>query len=222
MSIYKYLDLLTIFIDKKLKMKSSPLSWQDSQTHFILEKQLKNNQIVLTSTDTVIGLLGQLSQASFEQINAIKKRTDKPYLVLVGSVAKAKKFMAADISGQIQQLMATAWPGPLTLIVRAKPGLPTFMTSTGAIAIRVPKHVGLLQLLQKFDGLFSTSANLAGEPVPVSLAAVDQSIKDAVAQLVDGQQEETPSTILDCTGDTIKLVRAGAYPISFDKLRMSE
>ena len=113
--------------------------------------------------------------------------------------------------------MNSCWPGPLTLILKAKPDLPDFMKSPeGTVGLRMPNHKGLLELLARFEGLFSTSANRAGEPVPQSIDEIDPEIMDAISYLiVDREQTPSmvPSTILDCSRDEIRIVRKGAYPI---------
>jgi len=103
----------------------------------------------------------------------------------------------------------------VTLLCTAQEGLPLYMQSEeGTVALRVPDHPQLLALLQKFDGLFSTSANSAGAPVPQLI----EEVENEIMQMVDGvvldkneKKENVPSTILDCTGDRIKVVRQGAF-----------
>ena len=82
----------------------------------------------------------------------------------------------------------------------------------------MPNHAGLLSLLQHVPALFSTSANKSGQPVPTTIEALDVDILSSVAYIInDGEQGEAastvPSTILDCTGEVIRVVREGAYSI---------
>lgn len=78
-------------------------------------------------------------------------------------------------------------------------------------------------MLRNFDGLFSTSANLSGKPVPATLDAIPESIIEQVAHIVldrdidySAKQKTVPSTILDCSdmkNSGIRVVREGAYAI---------
>jgi tRNA A37 threonylcarbamoyladenosine synthetase subunit TsaC/SUA5/YrdC len=83
----------------------------------------------------------------------------------------------------------------------------------------VPSHAGLLVLLQDIPALFSTSANKAGSPVPGCLADVDPEIVRQVSAIIldhdahAGCTSVVPSTIIDCTGPRLKVVREGAYAI---------
>ncbi len=90
-------------------------------------------------------------------------------------------------------------------------------SSEGTVALRVPDHAGLQSVMKKVGPLFSTSANRKGYPTPATLDAVDQTILDNVDLIIADKKttpkEPVPSTILDCTGDEIKVIREGAYPI---------
>ena len=68
--------------------------------------------------------------------------------------------------------------------------------------------------MQKCEGLFSTSANKSGDLVPGCVDDVHDDIKQSVAYFVmnekNGKPNDLPSTILDCTGEKIIVVREGA------------
>lgn len=202
--------------------------WQDPETLPHIEGILVKGGVLLTSTDTVLGLLADLTQESTLRINRIKKRSGKPYLILVSDVQKALGFVShKQQSGlQIEKLMNICWPGPVTLLCTAKEGLPSYMQSQeGTVALRVPDHSQLLALLQKFDGLFSTSANSSGAPVPQLIEEVEKEILQEVDGVVLDKNEKkanVPSTILDCTGDQIKIVRQGAFSADMIKKLISE
>lgn len=197
------------------------LFWQDESTVEYLKKIIKNGDVVLAEGDTVLGLLADISEKGYMELDRIKKRSSKPYLLLVANREKALDLIekSTSLSFQIEKLMKFFWPGPLTLICKAKKDLPWYIRSSqDTIAIRVPKHQGLLDLLQHFNGLFSTSANKSGEPVPDSLSTVDPKIKQHIAYLVrnnleDNNNNQLPSTIIDCSGEEIKIIRQGAFPM---------
>jgi L-threonylcarbamoyladenylate synthase len=195
------------------------LSWRNQETIDYLEKELRSGGVVLAEGDTVLGLLADVSEKGSAELDRIKSRSKKPYLVLVGDSTKALCLIEKGSNKvfQIEKLINICWPGPVTLIFRAKTGLllPA-QSAEGNIALRVPDHAGLLQLLAHFDALFSTSANSSGQPVPTSLEAVDSTIKSSVACFVandiyDGSESDLPSTIIDCTGERLVVVREGAF-----------
>jgi L-threonylcarbamoyladenylate synthase len=198
------------------------LLWDDVGTVDYVEKQLRAGRVVLGEGDTVLGLLAAVSHEGTAHLDVIKHRSKKPYLMLVSDIKKALHFIEKSDhkTFQIEKIMNNCWPGPVTLIFKAKADAPACSTSPeGNIALRVPDHAGLQQLLQRFDGLFSTSANSSGMPVPDCLEAVDKSIVDAVACIVCNSADTNavstlPSTIIDCTGDRLVVVRAGAFNAS--------
>ena len=196
------------------------LYWKDPESIDLIEQELRAKRAVGGSTDTVLGLLAELSEKGLLLLNMIKKRSGKPYLILISSKAAAHSLIASNPSLQIEKLMDICWPGPVTLIFKAHAAVPAYMQSlAGKIALRVPNHAGLQALLQRFKGLFSTSANIAGSPIPMGVEELDKRIASYLSCfIIKKQQQDTktpplPSTILDCSGDKIKVIRAGARSI---------
>ena len=193
------------------------LFWSNLETIGYLKKELRAGEVFLVEGDTVLGLLADVSEKGVAQLDHIKGRSKKPYLILVGSKEKALRFIEKSSIDKIQteKLMNACWPGPVTLIFQAKKMLdPHIKSSNGTIALRIPDHAGLLRLLENFNGLFSTSA-----PVPTTIEAVDSSIMCAVSGIVlnEGNEREQialPSTIIDCTGERLVVVRHGAFDVS--------
>lgn len=179
---------------------------------------LHRGSIILSTTDTVLGLLAPLSQSGRFYLDTIKKRQTKPYIVLLPSKDQLDHFIEPIENFHIENLVHFCWPGPLTLLFKAKRSVPAFVTSSvGTIAIRVPDHVGLQAVLAQCGGLFSTSANLLDQTVPHTLAEVDPTIINAVACIIDDEHHmahhPAASTILDCSRGDIRVVREGAYSI---------
>jgi len=200
-------------------MKISCFYWSDKQNISRVADALRNDKIVLGASDTILGLLAPVSQKGFDALNKIKGRTDKPYIVLIGSPKKMGLFVQEPLSDDVKKLIDYCWPGPLTLIVKAKKDISHFLRSLdGTIALRMPAHKPLLALLKEFSGLFSTSANKADKPVPQMIEDIDQDIVDqTVFCIFDSEKKKEssifPSTILDCTEPTIRVIREGAYSI---------
>lgn len=196
--------------------------WNDNNSYELLLSVLKDNQVILASGDTVLGLWGNITHPVFEKLNTIKERNNKPYLLVIDSVEKLPLFIDQELNDQLQTLVQTCWPGPVTLIFKARKDLPSWMISSdGTIALRVPDHAGLLKILSHFDALFSTSANKHGDPIPEVINLVDRDIVQQVGAVVAEQGQlvypQCPSTILNCSNGTIEVVRMGAFQV--DMLR---
>lgn len=197
-------------------MKNKILTWNSPKTIEILKNTLESKKVALTTSDTILGLLALTDKEGSAALDFIKKRCQKPYIVLLDSVDKA--FLFADITDKkIIQFIKLSWPGPVTIIFKSKKNSNFYLkTQSDTIGIRIPKHEGLLKLLSNFDGLYSTSANIAGEAVPSSISEVNKEIIDQVDCIVleeDMAKEIIPSTILDCTSGRIRVIRKGVYPI---------
>jgi len=190
--------------------------WNDTNSIELLRSVLSDDQVVLASGDTVLGLWGNITLPVFEKLNSIKQRHDKPYLLVINSIEKLPLFIDQPLTEQLVTLVETCWPGPVTLIFKARKDLPRWMISAdGTIALRVPDHVGLLQLLSHFDALFSTSANMHGQPIPEVVTLVDRDILQQVGAVVTERGQlvypQSPSTILNCSTGSIEVVRMGAF-----------
>ena len=190
--------------------------WDDPESISILKNLLNKDEVVLASGDTVLGLWGQPTQMTFERLNFIKQRSEKPYLMVIAAADKLSLFTDQLLSEKLQALIKTCWPGPVTLIFKAKTDLaPWLKNSNGTIALRVPDHEGLQKLLLYYDGLFSTSANMHTKPIPDTIGQVDPFVLEHVGEvcLERGQEEyeQNPSTILDCSNGDIKVLRLGVF-----------
>lgn len=202
-------------------MNKEILTWNKKRDIETAVRELEIGELILGASDTVLGFFAPVSEQAVLTLNAIKGRVDKPYIVLIGKKSFVGSF-SDNLSESAQALVEHCWPGPLTLIFKTKPGVPSYVQGVqGAIAIRMPAHEGILTLLQDIPAVFSTSANKAGKPVPSCLKDVDPEIIKQIRVFImdDAHSYCTsimPSTIIDCTGGQLKVVREGAYAI--DKL----
>ena len=207
-------------------MNQKKLYWHDRQACTVVIEALKQGNVVAGTTDTVLGLLADTTREGFGRLDQIKGRVHKPYLILIGAPNNVRHFVSFPLADSVQRIIDACWPGPLTIIFKAKPGLPPHLVALdGTIALRMPDHAGLLAILEYFNGLYSTSANFAGEPVAATVDQLDPRILASVAHLiVDDEQSDSikksssmdlpaslPSTIIDCTGDEVVIVREGAF-----------
>lgn len=192
--------------------------WEQRDSIMRLVDVLQKGNVVLSESDTVLGLFAPITQEGFNALNRVKGRFEKPYLVLVSSAIQAREYVVIPQSIQIEKLMEECWPGPLTLVFTAKDEAPAYLKSSdNTIAVRVPRHEYLLPLLDEVGPLFSTSANQVGHELPESWDEVDPKILEKVSFVVRSNSYDVlsglPSTILDCRKQKIRVVRQGAYSL---------
>jgi len=197
---------------KNIKDKS--VDWATSQGRELFTGLLKEGKIILGPSDTVLGLYGFPSQNAVLALNKLKNRCQKPYILLVKDYGVACTYAEIGQLEPYKALLEKYWPGPLTVIVKAKKDLPSWiMSQEKTIALRVPQHNQLQILLSEIPAFFSTSANKAGEPVPLCISQVDVDILNQVNGIVidsSAKQNNEPSTIIDITSGQLKLIRQGA------------
>lgn len=131
-------------------------------------------------TETVYGLgANALNQKAVAGIFEAKARplTD-PVIVHVPSVDLALNLIELDGSGAkvFHRLTETFWPGPLTLISKAKASVPTahiLSAGSGLIGVRCPQHPVALALLRASKlPIAAPSANRFGHVSPTCSAHV--------------------------------------------------
>jgi L-threonylcarbamoyladenylate synthase len=128
---------------------------------------------------------------------------------------------AEDIPTYAIDLARDFWPGPMTLILNRSSLAQDFITGgQNSVGIRVPDHVVALALLSAFHaiggkGVAAPSANRFGHVSPTTAQAVKDELSSYLNeqdQILDGGPctVGVESTIIDCTGDTPKILRPGA------------
>ena len=178
--------------------------------------------LVSFPTETVYGLGADASNAAaVARIYSVKGRpADHPLIVHVPSMDSLGDW-AADVPAYGIALARDYWPGPMTLIVHRSTLAKDFITGgQNTVGVRVPNHPVALGLLHAFvraggKGVAAPSANRFGRVSPTTSKAVEDELGDYLAdddQILDGGACEVgvESTIIDCTGDTPRVLRPGA------------
>jgi L-threonylcarbamoyladenylate synthase len=201
---------------------SVSLTWREPADDSALRQAsqvLAAGGIVACPTETFYALaVDAFQEGPLNKLMRIKGRPwDKALLVLVADYDMVK-LVAQDISPLAKHLMAEFWPGPLTLILPARPGLPLPLTGgSGTIGVRHSGHP-LAQRLPMLYGrpLTGTSANLSGRDPLLSSTQVQQELGDAVDLILeDGPcPGGLPSTILSVVHDPPRLIRTGATSLA--------
>lgn len=184
---------------------------------------LKAGGLVAVPTETVYGLAARAdSSEAVAKIYAAKGRPDfNPLIVHVRDEAQARKY--AQWPGDAEIAVKTVWPGPLTIVVPAKPdaGLAEAITAgLPTIAIRCPVHPVMQALLAACDfPLAAPSANRSGFISPTTAEHVLASLDRRIDMVLDGGPcaEGVESTILAIRkGGSWEELRAG--PVDLDAL----
>ena len=190
--------------------------------------RLRDGGLVAVPTETVYGLAARADDPhAVARIYAAKGRpADHPLIVHVPD-ASALDHWAASIPEYARALADAFWPGPMTLVVKRSDRAGDFITGgQDSVAVRVSSHPlmdeTLRALIQLTDdpaiGIAAPSANRFGRVSPTSAQHVHDEFTDIIGDddyILDGGESAVgvESTIIDCTDEIPRLLRAGAITV---------
>lgn len=174
---------------------------------------LSKGGIIVAPTETKYGLLGRIDDAKvMGRIYDLKGRKPKqPCAVFVRSHDEIFEF---GCESKLSALLAQQFlPGPLTLVLKDKSGYPEPIVVGGKIGIRFSSSPIIAKLLNKIDfNVTATSANISGAGDPETIEEIAAIFRGKVDMYLDGGNlNALPSTVVDCSCDTYKILRSGAF-----------
>ncbi|WBW98480.1 L-threonylcarbamoyladenylate synthase [Oceanirhabdus sp. W0125-5] len=176
---------------------------------------------VVLPTETVYGLGADgLNSEAVKKIFIAKGRPqDNPLIMHV--CKKDISEYAKNIPQVAYKLIDKFWPGPLTLILDKADIIPK-ETSAGldTIGIRMPRNSVALKLIEMSGrAIAAPSANLSGKPSPTEMKRCVEDLNGKVDIILGGNESEIglESTIVDCTGDRLCILRPGAITLDMIK-----
>ena len=111
----------------------------------------KYNELIISTTDTVLGIGGKVNEKIKKLIYEIKGRDEnKKLIILVSSIKQARMFAEWNI--QAEQYAKKYWPGATTLVVNNQ-------------GFRMPNQKKLLEYLEQNGPIYMSSCNLSNAPV---------------------------------------------------------
>lgn len=179
---------------------------------------LKNGGTVVFPTETVYGLgADAFNPNAIDKIYKAKGRpSDNPLIVHISQLSDVSK-LAQSITPNAQLLMDKFWPGPLTLIFKKLPGVPSEVTAgLSTVAVRFPSNQVAQSLIRKSGVLVAApSANLSGSPSPTICEDVISDLNNRVDYIIDGTGCEIglESTVVDVSGEETVILRPGGITL---------
>jgi L-threonylcarbamoyladenylate synthase len=178
-------------------------------------RALSEGRLVILPTETVYGLAGNAADpAAVAAIFEAKGRPRfNPLISHVSDLAMAERVAVFD--DRARALATTFWPGPLTLVLPARPEAAVCdlaRAGLDTVAVRVPAHPMARALLARFGGpVVAPSANRSGRPSPTTFADAVEETGDRAAVALDGGPCEVglESTVVALL-DRPRLLRPGA------------
>lgn len=171
--------------------------------------------LIAAPTETVYGLCADATnEAAIKKIFTAKGRDErKPISVFVRDMRGAEA-LCRDIPKAAYKIAEKYFPGPVTLVLRKRETVSDALTAGGeTVGVRCPDNAAVLELLRFTNvPLTGTSANLSGEPSAESAEEALKAFDGRIEAVIDGGRcgGGVPSTVIDLTGEGIKILRAGA------------
>ena len=167
-------------------------------------------------TDTVYGIgCNPYNPDAIARIYDVKGRAAQKAIPLLLADVACLDQVATSVPQAAMRLGEQFWPGALTIVVPRRPELPDILSEGPTVAVRVPDHDALRELIRRCGGaIAATSANLSGQPDATDAAAARQYLGDRVELVIDGGTTRggVPSTVVDCTQHPPRVLREGAIP----------
>lgn len=178
---------------------------------------LRDGRLVAVPTETVYGLAGNgLDVAAVEQIYEVKGRPAVKPLSLMVPGRESIDRVCEDVPPAAYTLADRFWPGPLTIVLKAKPVVPEIVRAGGStVGLRCPDHPATLETLRLAGVPFAApSANPSGAPSPKTADEVLRYFDGKIAAVIDGGPcgIGTESTIADLSHTPYRILRRGALP----------
>ncbi len=175
---------------------------------------LRSGGLVAFPTETVYGLgANALDPEAVNKIFRAKGRpADNPLIVHIAEISQVED-LSDDITVPARRVMEAFWPGPLTVVLPKKPGVPGEVTAgLQTVAVRMPDHPVARELIRLAGvPVAAPSANRSGRPSPTTAQHVRNDLEGRIDVIVDGGacRVGLESTVLDLTSEPPVILRPG-------------
>lgn len=175
---------------------------------------LRDGKLVAFPTETVYGLgANGLNEEAVLNIFRVKGRpSDNPLILHIADKDDIKNI-AEEIPEYVNELMENFWPGPLSIILKAKPSIPKTVTAgLDTVAIRFPSHETARAIIKAAGvPIAAPSANISGRPSPTNFRDCYNDLKDKDVAVFEGGDTDIgiESTVLLCTSYPPQILRPG-------------
>lgn len=177
---------------------------------------LNEGKVIAFPTETVFGL-GVIfdNKEAYDELVKVKRRPPtKPFTLMLADREDVEKY--TELNKVSRTIVNEFMPGQITLIVKAKPGLPSWCVSdVGNIGIRIADYDLVRDLIRKTGKpLLVPSANKSGEEPALSAYDVVDAFGNEISAVIDGKTvSNQPSTIILVEDKHTNIIREGAIKI---------
>jgi len=181
-------------------------------------KLLSEGAIGVIPTDTIYGICASaLNKKAVQKIYKLRKRNPKkPCIILISTIEDLNKF-DVKLKNLQRKILEKVWPSKISVVLPCKSSKFFYLhRDTKTLAFRLPKNKLILEILKISGPLIAPSANFEYETPAKTINEAKKYFKNEVFYLNRGKLQGMPSTIIDLTGNKIKIIRKGA---DFNKIK---
>jgi tRNA threonylcarbamoyl adenosine modification protein (Sua5/YciO/YrdC/YwlC family) len=178
---------------------------------------LEGGGIIIYPTDTVYGLGCDIyNSKAIDRIARLKnvKTAEANFSFIVSDLSHLSDY-TKHVTNDIFKLMKSSLPGPFTFILPANANVPKILKSKKkTIGIRIPNNNIILEIVRELGRpILTTSIHDSDKIIDYTTdpELIYENFKEKVDLIIDGGYGgNVPSTIVDCTGDEVWILREGA------------
>lgn len=172
--------------------------------------------VIIFPTDSVYALgCSAFNNRAIERVcRILGKKPEKANLSLICKDLSNLSEFTTPINTSTFKIMRRALPGPFTFILKANSSVPKiFKANKKTVGIRVPDNAICQALLEKLEHPM-VSASVHSEDEILDYITDPEVMYEDYGKLIDvmidgGAGDNQPSTVVDCVGDEIEIIRQG-------------
>lgn len=175
---------------------------------------LRRGEVIIFPTETLYGLgADAFDPGAVEKIFDLKGRDPLNPIPVLAADRSMLNSLVAEIPPLAEKLFAHFWPGPLTIVLPARKGIPRpLINAAGGVGVRISSHPISARLVEKLGRpLTATSANPSGQPAARSVTAAKSYFTGKIDIFIDGGElkSKTGSTVVEVAANSLAIVREG-------------
>jgi L-threonylcarbamoyladenylate synthase len=177
-------------------------------------RALKRGDVIVFPTETFYGLgADALNENAVECVASLKGRNpDSPIAIIVADEAMLTQVVT-QVPPVAKKLIGRFWPGPLTLVLPAKPDLPDpLLNRDGKIGVRVSSHPIATRLTRELGRpITATSANPSGKEPSRTIQEARSYFAGGIEIFLDGGilTGKKGSTVAEVIEGNLRIIREG-------------
>lgn len=183
-----------------------------------LSEILKTDGVISVPTDTVYGVCARIcSKTALNNLIKLKNRPlNKLFPIMCADEEQIQSIAIIDEKSKC--LIHNFMPGPITLILKKKLNVPEFVNNgNDTLAIRMATSKPIAEMIKKTGcPIFMSSANISGNLPCSTLDEIENTFPNLNGIMEGNILFGQGSTIVDCSGEKIKILRGG--PISINQI----